>query len=72
MLPVGEILSFDALQARLHPAESRITKLSVKTPAKLMLFDCLALGGHTLIEAPLEERRANYQRREAISKIGWP
>jgi ATP-dependent DNA ligase len=42
ILPVGDILSFDALQARLHPAQSRITKLSRETPAQLMLFDCLA------------------------------
>ena len=27
ILPVGDVLSFDALQARLHPAESRIAKL---------------------------------------------
>jgi ATP-dependent DNA ligase len=30
--------SFDAWQTRLHPVESRIRKLSVATPAKLMLF----------------------------------
>ncbi|MBA4091523.1 MAG: ATP-dependent DNA ligase [Sphingobium sp.] len=65
ILPVGEILSFDALQARLHPAESRITKLSVETPAKLMLFDCLALDGRSLIEAPLEDRRAAIERFHA-------
>jgi ATP-dependent DNA ligase len=40
-IPVGESLSFDALQMRLHPAESRIQKLSVETPATLMLFDLL-------------------------------
>ena len=33
ILPVGDVLSFDALQARLHPAESRIAKLSRETPA---------------------------------------
>ena len=45
----GEILiersgeySFDALQMRLHPAESRIRKLAAETPAKLILFDMLA------------------------------
>ena len=35
ILPVGDILSFDALQARLHPAASRIAKLSTETPARL-------------------------------------
>jgi ATP-dependent DNA ligase len=58
ILPVGNILSFDALQARLHPAESRIRKLARDTPAQLMLFDCLALGDQNLIEAPLSVRRA--------------
>ena len=58
ILPVGDILSFDALQARLHPAESRIHKLSLETPAQLMLFDCLAAGEEDLLAAPLSERRA--------------
>ncbi len=42
LIPIGPSLSFEALQARLHPAESRIRKLSVETPARLMLFDWLA------------------------------
>lgn len=58
ILPVGDILSFDALQARLHPAESRITKLSRETPALLMLFDCLGDGRNDLLGRPLAERRA--------------
>ena len=44
-------LAFDALQMRLHPAESRIRKLSVETPARFMMFDLLAgPGGRILIE----------------------
>lgn len=58
ILPVGDVLSFDVLQARLHPAASRITKLSRETPAQLMLFDCLRDGDHNLIDRPLGERRA--------------
>ncbi|TGP20161.1 MULTISPECIES: ATP-dependent DNA ligase [unclassified Mesorhizobium] len=51
--------SFDALQMRLHPAESRIQKLSVKMPAQLILFDMLvAPGGKLLLESALQERRA--------------
>ncbi len=57
ILSIGDALSFDALQARLHPAPSRILKLSRETPAQLMLFDCLALGARMLIDAPLAERR---------------
>src|SRR5690349_4973015 len=44
IIPVGDALSFEALQSRLHPAESRIRKLSAATPAQLMLFDLLELG----------------------------
>jgi ATP-dependent DNA ligase len=37
-IPVGDTLSFDALQMRLHPAESRIKKLAAETPAVLFLL----------------------------------
>jgi ATP-dependent DNA ligase len=47
VLPEGETLSFAALQMRLHPAASRIAKLSRETPAQLMLFDCLQLAERT-------------------------
>jgi ATP-dependent DNA ligase len=62
ILPMGDVLSFDALQARLHPAASRIERLSRETPAKLMLFDCLARGGEGLASAPLQKRRAALER----------
>ncbi len=65
ILPVGDVLSFDALQARLHPAESRILKLSHETPARLMLFDCLAMDGRDLIDAPLPKRRQAVERFHA-------
>ena len=55
----GETFSFDALLQRLHPAETRIAKLSAETPAVLILFDMLLdARGNSLIEAPLTERRA--------------
>jgi len=57
ILPVGDVLSFDALQQRLHPAPSRIAKLSVATPAQFMIFDCLELDGESLLERPLAQRR---------------
>jgi len=51
--------SFDALQMRLHPAESRIRKLSRETPAQLVVFDILvAPGDRPLIQLPLHDRRA--------------
>lgn len=49
--------SFDTLQMRLHPAESRIRRLSSETPATVILFDALAIDGETLMNAPLTERR---------------
>jgi ATP-dependent DNA ligase len=56
---VGALLSFDALQMRLHPAASRIRRLSAETPATLMLFDCLFTpDGENLLPRPLIERRA--------------
>jgi ATP-dependent DNA ligase len=57
ILPVGEVLSFAALQLRLHPAASRIEKLSRETPAQLMLFDALQIGKRVLLAEPLGERR---------------
>jgi ATP-dependent DNA ligase len=62
VLPLGEVLSFAALQLRLHPAASRIEKLSRETPAQLMLFDCLQMGDEVLIDRPLSERRAALER----------
>jgi len=57
-IPAGETLSFDALQMRLHPAESRIKKLAAETPAVLILFDLLATpSGDSLLQTPLVQRR---------------
>lgn len=50
-------LDFDALSQRIHPAESRITKLAEETPAQLIAFDVLALRGDDLIAAPYSARR---------------
>ncbi|MBC7986507.1 MAG: ATP-dependent DNA ligase, partial [Sphingomonadaceae bacterium] len=59
IIPVGATLSFEALQMRLHPAESRIRKLAAETPARLMLFDCLWTDAEgALLDRPLAERRA--------------
>jgi ATP-dependent DNA ligase len=62
-IPLDGTLSFDALQMRVHPAESRIKKLSVETPATLILFDMLLdEKGTSLIEEPLTKRRAALER----------
>lgn len=61
ILPIGDVLSFDALQARLHPAASRVARLSRETPAHIMLFDCLMVDGLDLLEQPLSERRSHLE-----------
>jgi ATP-dependent DNA ligase len=49
---------FDALQMRLHPAESRVRKLAAEIPASLVAFDLLALDDDLLLEQPFDRRRA--------------
>lgn len=57
-IDVGGAPSFEALQMRLHPAESRVRKLAAEHPAALMLFDCLlGLDGEPLLSARLTARR---------------
>jgi ATP-dependent DNA ligase len=52
-------ITFDALQARLHPAASRIRRLSEETPARLILFDILVgADGSPVGALPLTERRS--------------
>ena len=62
IISVGDALSFDALQLRLHPAESRVRKLAKETPAELMVFDLLELDGTSLANLPLSERREQLKR----------
>src|SRR5947209_1286761 len=51
-------LDFEALQQRIHPAASRVTMLSEKTPASFIAFDLLALGDDDYTRRPFAERRA--------------
>jgi len=55
-IAVDGALSFEALQMRLHPAESRVRKLAAATPGRIVLFDCLEFE-RPLIDRPLGERR---------------
>jgi ATP-dependent DNA ligase len=57
-------VDFDAMQMRLHPAESRIKRLSGEIPAEYVVFDVLVWDGEPVWKLPLEERRA---RVEALS-----
>jgi len=51
-------LDFDALQQRIHPADSRVRMLAERTPASFVGFDLLALGDDDLMGRPFAERRA--------------
>lgn len=63
-------LHFDALQLRVHPAESRIAKLARDIPAALVAFDVLAHNGEDLRGLPFRRRR---QRLEAVlASLGPP
>jgi ATP-dependent DNA ligase len=57
VISLDDALSFETLQLRLHPAESRVRRLARETPAELMLFDLLELGGKSLLDQPLSQRR---------------
>ncbi len=63
-------LDFDALQLRLHPAASRVAKLSKEIPASFVAFDLLAAGGRNLMEAPQSERRQRLE--QLLEGIGPP
>jgi len=52
-----ERLDWEALSARIHPADSRIRRLAEETPAMFVAFDLLGLGDRSLLDAPFSERR---------------
>src|SRR3954464_6339588 len=57
VIAAADGLDFDALQQRLHPAESRVNRLAAETPSSFVAFDLLAMDDRSLFEAPLHERR---------------
>ena len=57
------VLDFDSMQMRLHPAESRIKRLSGEIPAIFIAFDLLLWDGEPVHTRPLEERREELLRR---------
>jgi ATP-dependent DNA ligase len=63
-------LDFDALQMRLHPAASRIAKLSKATPAEFVLFDLIAADGDDLRATPFCERRTRLE--DVAARLGAP
>ena len=61
--------NFNVLGQRVHPAASRIERLSGETPATLLVFDLLARGDDVLMERPYLERRAALV--ELLGEAGW-
>jgi ATP-dependent DNA ligase len=61
-------LNFEALQQRIHPADSRVRMLAEQTPASFIAFDLLALGDDDLTGRPFAERRTALV--EALSGSG--
>ena len=68
---VDDVTSFDDLQQRIHPAESRIRRLAEETPAELVAFDLLALEGEDLRGRPFSERRERLVGLSAELGTGW-
>ena len=60
--PGAERLDWELLSQRIHPAESRVTKLAAETPASFVAFDLLSLAGESLLETPFGERRAALEK----------
>ena len=68
---IDGVTSFDTLQQRIHPAESRVTMLSETTPAELVAFDLLADRGEDIREVPFYERRQRLVALTADLDLPW-
>jgi ATP-dependent DNA ligase len=63
VVPSDGTFSFDSLLQRIHPASSRIKRLSVETPAMLIIFDLLVgADNRSLVNQPLSKRRHELER----------
>ena len=69
VIPVGDALSFDELQLRLHPAASRVQKLAAAHPAVYIVFDLLAENAQSYLKLLLRERRT-FLEKFARSNLG--
>src|SRR5262245_629290 len=69
VIEIGEVPGFDALQMRLHPAGSRISRLASETPATFVAFDCLLRQvGRPLLARPFSDRRRALET--AVANMG--
>jgi ATP-dependent DNA ligase len=67
---VGDRLEFEVLQQRIHPANSRVLRLSKETPASFIAFDLLALGDQDCTARPFGER--SELLRQALASASPP
>ncbi len=71
-IPIARKLDFDQLLQRIHPAESRVKKLSAEFPAVLIVFDLLVDGrGKSLADRPLTVRRKALEEFARSQLDGW-
>lgn len=66
----GGALAFEALQLRLHPAESRVRKLSAELPASVVFFDLLCSGSRDLMRTAFAARRGELE--SLLAKVEPP
>jgi len=66
----GDRLDFEALQQRIHPAESRVNLLAAETPASFIGFDLLAIDSESLMATPFGERRRRLE--DALASVTAP
>ena len=70
ILAIDGRLDFDALQQRIHPADSRVRMLAERTPASFVGFDLLAIGDEDIMARPFVERRTRLE--EALAGASDP
>ncbi|HEX6364899.1 MAG TPA: ATP-dependent DNA ligase [Agromyces sp.] len=70
ILAIDGRLDFDALQQRIHPADSRVRMLAERTPASFVGFDLLAIGDADIMARPFVERRTRLE--EALAGASDP
>jgi len=67
VIAAGQVLDFEALLQRIHPAASRVAMLAATTPASFVAFDLLSVGDESLLDLPQSDRRARLEQALASS-----
>ena len=73
VIPVDGDLSFDDLLMRIHPAATRVAKLSKESPSRFIVFDLLVdASGKKLVNLPLRDRRRLFAVPQAMMNVRTP